>query len=180
MADPADMAARQRLYGNLGQAPCPRQPARIASAIQLAMAGTLRTHVAADATYVAVPEIRLVFGNLQIILKDREAALSMRDLIDQLATVIDTLYPNMEAELRRQNQVRVEEALAMDASRARVNGSEPPALRVARDENALLRNVAVTASAFAEGFASAAEVRAAIRKHHAWLEARRPERPTLG
>jgi hypothetical protein len=67
-----------------------------------------------------------------LVLKGREAALSMRELIDKLAPVIDEMYPDLDAELRRQHREILRQATLTSYSRARVNGTEPAAVIMAR------------------------------------------------
>jgi hypothetical protein len=56
----------------------------------------------------------------------------MRALIDKLAPVIDELYPDLDAELQRQRREILRQAALDSRSRARVNGTEPAAVVVAR------------------------------------------------
>ena len=56
----------------------------------------------------------------------------MRELIDKLAPVIDEMYPDLDAELRRQHREILRQATLDSYSRARVNGTEPAAVIVAR------------------------------------------------
>ena len=69
---------------------------------------------------------------LFLVLKGREAALSMRELIDKLAPVIDELYPDLDAELWRQHRELLRQATLDSNSRARVNGTESAAVIMAR------------------------------------------------
>jgi hypothetical protein len=66
------------------------------------------------------------------VLKGKEAALSMRELIDKLAPVIDEMYPDLDAELQRQHREVLRLATLESQSRARVNGTDPAAVIVAR------------------------------------------------
>ena len=56
----------------------------------------------------------------------------MRELIDKLAPVIDEMYPDLDAELKRQHREILHRALLERYSRARVNGTEPAAAVLAR------------------------------------------------
>ena len=56
----------------------------------------------------------------------------MRELIDKLTPVIDEMYPDLDAELRRQHREVLRQATLDSYSRARVNGTEPAAVIVAR------------------------------------------------
>ena len=94
--------------------------------------GTLDTQVHADITYVGDGDIKFHLGPVFFILKGREAALSMRELIDKLAPVIDDMYPDLDAEMQRQHREVLRRAVLEHLSRARVNGTEPAAVVVAR------------------------------------------------
>ena len=56
----------------------------------------------------------------------------MRELIDKLAPVIDEMYPDLDAELQRQHREVLRLALLERQSRARINGTEPAAIILAR------------------------------------------------
>ena len=94
--------------------------------------GTLDTQVQADIAYATDGHIRFHLGPVFFVLKGREAALSMRELIDKLAPVIDELYPDLDAELQRQHREVLRQATLERLSRARVNGTEPAAAVAAR------------------------------------------------
>jgi len=94
--------------------------------------GTLDTQVQADIAYTVDGHIKFHLGPVFLVLKGREAALSMRELIDKLAPVIDELYPDLDAELQRQHREVLRQATLDSHSRARVNGTEPAAIIVAR------------------------------------------------
>ena len=109
-----------------------RELATISSVTQHVLRGTLDTEVQADIAYVAEGHIKFHLGPVFLVLKGREAALSMRELIDKLAPVIDELYPNLDAELWRQHREILRQATLDSHSRARVNGTEPAAVIMAR------------------------------------------------
>ena len=56
----------------------------------------------------------------------------MRELIDKLTPVIDEMYPDLDAEMRRQHREVLRRAALDSYSRARVNGTEPAAAVMAR------------------------------------------------
>ena len=109
-----------------------REPASVSSVTQHVLRGTLDTQVQADIAYTAEGHIKFHLGPVFLVLKGREAALSMRELIDKLAPVIDELYPDLDAELQRQHREVLRLALLERQSRARVNGTDPAAIVVAR------------------------------------------------
>jgi hypothetical protein len=109
-----------------------REPATISSVTQHVLQGTLDTQVQADIAYTLNGHIKCHLGPVFLVLKGREAALSMRELIDKLAPVIDELYPDLDAELQRQRREILRQATLDSLSRARVNGTEPAAVVVAR------------------------------------------------
>ena len=109
-----------------------REPASVSSVTQHVLRGTLDTQVQADIAYTAEGHIKFHLGPVFLVLKGREAALSMRELIDKLAPVIDELYPDLDAELQRQHREVLRQATLDSHSRARVNGTEPAAIIVAR------------------------------------------------
>ena len=90
------------------------------------------TEVQADIAYTAEGHIKCHLGPVFLVLKGREAALSMRELIDKLAPVIDEMYPDLDAELQRQHREILRRATLEACSRARVNGTEPAAVIAAR------------------------------------------------
>ena len=108
------------------------EPPSVLSVSQHVLQGTLDTQVHADIAYVADAHIRFHLGPVFFVLKGREAALSMRDLIDKLTPIIDELYPDLDAELKRQRRAVLRRAALERLSRARVNGTEPAAAIVAR------------------------------------------------
>ena len=109
-----------------------REPASVSSVTQHVLRGTLDTQVQADIAYTGDGHIKFHLGPVFLVLKGREAALSMRELIDKLAPVIDELYPDLDAELRRQHREILRQATLDSYSRARVNGTEPAAVIMAR------------------------------------------------
>ena len=109
-----------------------REPASVSSVTQHVLRGTLDTQVQADIAYTAEGHIRFHLGPVFLVLKGREAALSMRELIDKLTPVIDEMYPDLDAELRRQHREALRLATLASYSRARVNGTEPAAVIMAR------------------------------------------------
>ena len=109
-----------------------REPASVTSVTQHVLRGTLDTQVQADLAYVGDGHIKFHLGPVFLVLKGREAALSMRELIDKLTPVIDEMYPDLDAELRRQHREALRLATLASYSRARVNGTEPAAVITAR------------------------------------------------
>ncbi len=109
-----------------------REPPSISSVTQHVVQGTLDTQVQADLTYFGDGHIKCHLGPVFLVLKGREAALSMRELIDKLAPVIDEMYPDLDAELQRQHREILRRAALDSYSRARVNGIEPAAVVMAR------------------------------------------------
>jgi hypothetical protein len=108
------------------------EPPSVLSVSQHVLQGTLDTQVQADIAYVTDAHIRFHLGPVFFVLKGREAALSMRDLIDKLAPIIDELYPDLDAELKRQRREVLRQVALERLSRARVNGTEPAATITAR------------------------------------------------
>ena len=109
-----------------------REPPGVVSVTQHVLHGTLDTQVQGDIAYTAAGHVKFHLGPVFFVLKGREAALSMRELIDKLTPVIDEMYPDLDAELQRQHREALRRA-ALDArSRARVNGTEPAAVITAR------------------------------------------------
>ena len=92
----------------------------------------LETQVQADIAYTGDGHIKFHLGPVFLVLKGREAALSMRALIDKLAPVIDEMYPDLDAEMKRQHREILRQAALGSYSRARVNGTEPAAVVMAR------------------------------------------------
>lgn len=127
------MIDRQRIYRDLGRQPKPRpvleQPA-VSSATQHVLSGMLDTSAQYDITYVCEPTIRFRIGSVFMVLKGREAVLSARELVAQLAPLIDELFPDLDAEQGRQQRAIADRKASMRASRARVNGSSPAAARM--------------------------------------------------
>ena len=109
-----------------------REPPSVSSVTQHVLLGTLDTQVQADLTYVGDGHIKFHLGPVFLVLKGREAALSMRELIDKLAPVIDEMYPDLDAELQRQHRAILHRATLDARSRARLNGIEPAAVILAR------------------------------------------------
>jgi hypothetical protein len=109
-----------------------REPPSVVSVSQHVLQGFLDTQVQADIAYVSDAHIRFHLGPVFFVLKGREAALSMRELIDKLAPLIDELYPDLDAELQRQRREVQRRAALERLSRARVNGTQPAAIIAAR------------------------------------------------
>jgi hypothetical protein len=109
-----------------------REPASVSSVTQHVVQGILDVQVQADLAYTGDGHIKCHLGPVFLVLKGREAALSMRELIDKLAPVIDEMYPDLDAELRRQHREVLRQAALDSYSRARVNGTEPAAAIMAR------------------------------------------------
>jgi hypothetical protein len=109
-----------------------REPPSVSSVTQHVLQGTLDTQVQADLTYTGAGHIKFHLGPVFLVLKGREAALSMRELIDRLAPVIDEMYPDLDAELQRQHREILRRATLDAYSRARVNGTESAAIIMAR------------------------------------------------
>ncbi len=109
-----------------------REPAGFSTVTQHVVQGTLDTQVHADIAYTGDGHIKFHLGPVFLVLKGREAALSMRELIDKLAPVIDEMYPDLDAEMQRQHREVLRRAALERCSRARVNGTEPAAAVVAR------------------------------------------------
>jgi hypothetical protein len=109
-----------------------RELATVSSVTQHVLRGTLDTEVQADIAYTVEGHIKCHLGPVFLVLKGREAALSMRELIDKLTPVIDELYPDLDAELQRQHREILHQATLDSRSRARVNGTEPAAVIAAR------------------------------------------------
>jgi len=101
-----------------------REPAGVSSVTQHVLRGTLDTEVQADIAYVAEGQIKCHLGPVFLVLKGKEAALSMRELIDKLTPVIDELW--------RQHREILRQATLDSHSRARVNGTQPAAVIAAR------------------------------------------------
>jgi len=108
------------------------ESASVSSVTQHVLRGTLDTQVQADIAYTVEGQIKFHLGPVFLVLKGKEAALSMRELIDKLASVIDELYPDLDAELWRQHREVLRQATLDSYSRARVNGTEPAAVIAAR------------------------------------------------
>ena len=109
-----------------------REPPSVSSVTQHVLRGTLDTQVQADIAYTVEGQIKFHLGPVFLVLKGKEAALSMRELIDKLTPVIDELYPDLDAELWRQHREILRQATLDSYSRARVNGTEPAAVIAAR------------------------------------------------
>ena len=111
-----------------------REPPSVSSVTQHVLHGTLEVQVQAPIAYTGDGRIKFHLGPVFFVLTGRQAALSMRDLIDKLAPVIDEIYPDLDAELRRQRQQReLSRRITLNrASRARINGAEPAAIIAAR------------------------------------------------
>jgi hypothetical protein len=110
------------------------EPPSVSSVSQHVLQGTLDTQVQAPIAYTGDGHIKFHLGPVFFVLKGREAALSMRELIDKLAPVIDEIYPDLDAEMQRQHREVLRQATLQRLSRARVNGTEPAAIIVARRE----------------------------------------------
>ena len=108
------------------------EPPSVSSVTQHVLHGTLEVQVQAPIAYTGDGRIKFHLGPVFFVLKGKEAALSMRELIDELAPVIDELYPDLDAEMQRQHREILRQATLDSHSRARVNGTEPAAIIVAR------------------------------------------------
>jgi hypothetical protein len=115
-----------------GADPRRHEPSGVSSVTQHVLHGTLDTQVRADIAYAVDGHIKFHLGPVFFVLKGKEAALSMRELIDKLAPVIDEMYPDLDAELQRQHREVLRLATLESQSRARVNGTQPAAVIVAR------------------------------------------------
>ena len=109
-----------------------REPPSVASVTQHALHGTLDTQVQAPIAYTGDARIRFHLGPVFVVLIGRQAALSMRELIDNLGPVLDEMYPDLDAEMARQHREARRLATLRRLTRARLNGTEPAAIRVAR------------------------------------------------
>ena len=109
-----------------------REPPAVVSVSQHVLQGTLDTQVHADIAYTVDAHIKFHLGPVFFVLKGKEAALSMRELIDKLAPVIDEIYPDLDAEMQRQHREVLRLATLESQSRARVNGTQPAAVIVGR------------------------------------------------
>src|SRR5215475_1878807 len=109
-----------------------REPTGVSSVTQHVLHGTLDAQVQADIAYTIDGHIKFHLGPVFFVLKGREAALSMRELIDKLAPVIDEMHPDLDAEIRRQHREVLRQATLDSHSRARVNGTESAAVIMAR------------------------------------------------
>jgi hypothetical protein len=108
------------------------EPPSVSSVTQHVLHGTLEVQVQAPIAYTGDGRIKFHLGPVFFVLTGRQAALSMRELIDKLAPVIDEMYPDLDAELQRQHREALRLATLRRLSRARVNGTEPAAITVAR------------------------------------------------
>jgi hypothetical protein len=109
-----------------------REPPSISSVTQHVLQGTLDTQVQAPIAYTGDGRIKFHLGPVFFVLTGREAAMSMRELIDKLAPVIDEIYPDLDAELARQHREALRLATLRRLTIARLNGTEPPDIIVAR------------------------------------------------
>jgi hypothetical protein len=109
-----------------------REPIGVSSVTQHVLRGTLEVQVQADIAYTVEGQIKCHLGPVFLVLKGKEAALSVRELIDKLTPVIDELYPDLDAELWRQHREILRQATLDSNSRARVNGTQPAAVIAAR------------------------------------------------
>ena len=110
-----------------------REPASVSSVTQHVLRGTLDTQVQADIAYTVDGHIKFHLGPVFLVLKGREAALSMRELIDKLTPVIDEMYPDLDAELRRQHREILRQAtLTATAAPASTAPNQPPSSWPAR------------------------------------------------
>jgi hypothetical protein len=108
------------------------EPPSVSSVSQHVLQGTLDAQAQADIAYALDGHIKFHLGPVFFVLKGREAALSMRELIDKLTPIIDEIYPDLDAELQRQRREVLRRTTLNRASRARVNGTEPAAIIAAR------------------------------------------------
>ena len=109
-----------------------REPPSVSSVTQHVLQGTLDTQVQAPIAYTGDGRIKFHLGPVFFVLIGREAAMSMRELIDKLAPVIDEIYPDLDAELARQHREALRLATLRRLTIARLNGTEPAAATVAR------------------------------------------------
>jgi len=109
-----------------------REPPSVSSVTQHVLQGTLEAQVQAPIAYTGDGRIKFHLGPVFVVLHGREAAMSMRDLIDKLAPVIDEIYPDLDAELARQHRETLRLATLRRLTRARLNGTEPAAITVTR------------------------------------------------
>ena len=109
-----------------------REPPSVSSVTQHVLQGTLEVQVQAPIAYTGDARIKFHLGPVFFILTGREAAMSMRELIDKLAPVIDEMYPDLDAELQRQHREALRLATLRRLTIARLNGTEPAATIVAR------------------------------------------------
>ena len=109
-----------------------REPASVTSVTQHVLRGTLDTQVQADLAYTVEGHIKFHLGPVFLVLKGREAALSMRELIDKLTPVIDEMYPDLDADCGGSTARSCGRQRSTGYSRARVNGTEPAAVIMAR------------------------------------------------
>lgn len=109
-----------------------REPPSVSSVTQHVLQGTLEVQVQAPIAYSGDARIKFHLGPVFFILTGREAAMSMRDLIDRLSPVIDEMYPDLDAELARQHREALRLATLRRLTIARLNGTEPADITVAR------------------------------------------------
>ena len=109
-----------------------REPPSVSSVTQHVLQGTLEAQVQAPIAYTGDACIKFHLGPVFFVLHGRQAAMSVRDLIDKLAPVIDEIYPDLDAELARQHREALRLATLRRLTRARLNGTEPAAITVAR------------------------------------------------
>ncbi len=84
-----------------------REPPSVSSVTQHVLRGTLEIQVQADIAYTVEGQIKFHLGPVFLVLKGKEAALSMRELIDKLAPVIDELYPDLVSTVTGNDDVGV-------------------------------------------------------------------------
>jgi hypothetical protein len=108
------------------------EPPRVLSVTQHVLQGTLEVQVQAPIAYTGDARIKFHLGPVFFVLTGRQAAMSVRELIDKLAPVIDEIYPDLDAELARQHREILRLATLRRLTRARLNGTEPAATIVAR------------------------------------------------
>lgn len=138
MTDPNDLRRRQQLYGSLGQPKRRYEPPEEESAHWHRFRGTQRVEVTSPGAYGKEAEMTIRFGSTIIVLSGEEALRSFREASDKAAPMLDKLIPpDLTAEYARQQRIRLQEALDEQASRARVNGTEPVSLRLERTRDSM-------------------------------------------
>lgn len=132
MSDPATRPTpqpdphRQRLYGGLGKPKRRHEPPQTEAAHWLRFRGTQEIRITSPGAYGKEAEMTIQFGNTIIVLSGEEALRSFREASELAEPMLEKLIPpDLDAELRRQHREVLQRELAEQASRARVNGTEP-------------------------------------------------------